>query len=93
MDNEVIKENLKKEDTWLRGFYMLIFFFALNIAETIMIACILFQFVSTILTGNRNENIEDFTGRLVQYITGLFNYLGYHSEDKPFPFGEYPSDA
>lgn len=87
-----IKENVKRRDTWIRGLYMLLFLVIYSLAEIIIAAVVVFQFVSKIITGNANQRLLNFGQSLSTYIYQTMRYFTYNSEDKPFPFGQWPED-
>lgn len=91
MDKKKIQGNMKKQSTWLRGFYMLIFIIAYGIAETIIFTIVAFQFLASLIIGKPNERLTGFGKQLSKYIYHLMLYLTYNEEEKPFPFGEWPN--
>lgn len=89
MDNDQIKNNVQKPDTWIRGLHMLILFIALRIAEIILYAMIIFQFGMTLFTGKRNQDLEKLSAKLSHYIKNVFLYLSFNTDARPFPFDEW----
>jgi hypothetical protein len=57
MSNDV-KENLKSQSTWMRGLYMLIFAVFYTIAEILLYAIIVFQFLLMLFTAETNERLR-----------------------------------
>jgi len=88
-----VKENIKTGSTWKRGLYMLLFAIIYGIAELVLFAVILFQFVSMVLLQKTNERLIDFSRELIAFIREIYLYLTYNSEDKPFPYREWPSEG
>lgn len=88
--DEDIKKNLKDKSNWLRGLYILLFVVIYNVAEIVLMAVVVFQFVFKIVTGELNEKILAFSGSLVQYITQIFRFITYRDETLPFPFSDWP---
>ena len=78
---EEIKERLQRNETWQRGLYMLFF----------IIAIILFQFITIILTGSTNEQLLKFGQNLSTYLYQITQFLTFNSEEHPFPFSKWPS--
>ena len=85
-----IKQHMKQQSTWVRGFYILVFAFIYSIAEIVLAAVVFFQFLTTLFTGNRNERLLTFGDNLGTFIYQVIKYLTYNSDDKPFPFDEWP---
>ncbi len=77
--------------TWLRGIFMLIFFAIVYYFIILLIAAIaLFQFGSVLFTGKLNVWLLDFGRSLSTYSQQIVSFLTYNSEQKPFPFSNWP---
>jgi len=90
MDEE-IKEKLSNTSTWLRGLYLLLFIFILEITKLVTAALALFQFFNTLFTGASNERLSQFGQTLSRYMAQTVLFLSYSTEEKPFPFTDWPS--
>ncbi|HEY5602954.1 MAG TPA: DUF4389 domain-containing protein [Gammaproteobacteria bacterium] len=88
--NSEIKQHLKARDTWLRGMYILIFAVIFSISEVVLGAVVFFQFLTTLFTGVKNERLLVFGNNLSTFVYEVLKYLTYNSDDKPFPFDEWP---
>ena len=89
---EETKENLKRSSTWLRFIFMVLFAIFYSIAAWLLVILIVFQFIVTLITASPNERLKPFSRQLTQYIYDIFMYLSYNSENKPFPFSDWPAD-
>ena len=89
MSNEV-SENLKSQSTWIRGLYMLLYFFFSRLAEIVLGAVILFQFLLRLFTGETNERLRKLGQGLSTYVYQCFQFLSFNSEYRPYPFGAWP---
>jgi hypothetical protein len=87
---EEIKQRLQKNETWQRALYMLFFIFIYGISKFLVIGVMLFQFFTTILTGNVNEQLLRFGQNLSTYLYQITIFLTYNSEQRPFPFSAWP---
>jgi hypothetical protein len=87
---EEIKQRLQKNETWQRALYMLFFIFIYGISKFLVIGVMLFQFLTTILTGNVNEQLLRFGQNLSTYLYQITIFLTYNSEQRPFPFSAWP---
>ena len=85
-----IKHNIKKQSTWIRGLYMLLFTVFSRIAEVVLYAVILFQFLLKLLTGDTNERLRKLGQSLATYIYQILQFLNFNSDDHPYPFGVWP---
>lgn len=88
-----IKNNLTEKQTWIRGLYMLLFAACYSIAELILFAIIIFQFILTVLTRNSNDRLLKLGQSLSTYIYQIMLYLTFNSEQLPYPMGAWPKGA
>ncbi len=85
-----MKENVKRRDTWIRGLYMLLFLLLYSLAEIVIAAVVVFQFISKAITGKTNQRLLEFGQSLSLYVYQAMRFFTYNSEEKPFPFGPWP---
>ena len=90
MDDD-LKQNLTAGETWIRGLFILLFAFALVIARFVTGAVVVIQFLFTVFTGQVNDNLKIFGASLARYVYNCLLFVTYNSDDKPFPFGEWPA--
>lgn len=90
MDNEELKHNLTSGNQWMRLLYMVLFAFLLEIAGLVMLAVVVLQFLFSIFTGIPNDNLRRLGDQIASYIFQTLQFLIYNTEEKPFPFAEWP---
>lgn len=88
--NEQLKSNLKSSKHWLRLVFMLIFAAILQLASLVMWVLVIAQFLFSLITGEDNQNLRKFGHSLSVYIFDTLKFLTYTSEEKPFPFADWP---
>ncbi|UCE89137.1 MAG: DUF4389 domain-containing protein [Pseudomonadota bacterium] len=93
MSDREIKKNIKAHDTWLRGFFILIFAIIWSLAEIVLAALVVFQFVSLLLTAGTNERLLEFSRSLCTYIYEIARYVTFNEDERPYPFAPWPSGA
>lgn len=91
MDPE-LKENLTAQETWIRGLFLLLFAFILGVAKVVTGAVVVLQFLFTVFSGAVNPNLQQFGASLSRFTYQVMLYLTYNSDEKPFPFKEWPSE-
>ncbi len=79
--------------TWKRGFFMVLFWVILRITEFVVIGVGLAQFVLKLSTGSIHPKIQAFGDSLTTFAHQLFAFLTYNSDEKPFPFREWPKST
>ena len=88
--NPELKQRLTASETWLRGLFIVIFAVIYSIAEVVLVAVVVFQFLATLFTGETNARLRAFALSLAAFIYQIVTYVTFNSEEKPFPFGPWP---
>lgn len=78
------------ESIWIRGLYMLLFVLIYGVAEVVVVAVACIQFGWVVVTEERNPRIERFGTSLSAFVYQLVRFWTFVSDDKPFPFGDWP---
>jgi hypothetical protein len=82
--------NQDEQGIWLRGLYMLLFVVIYGVAEVVVCAVALVQFGWFVALGERNTRLQRFGESLSEFVRDIVRYWTFCSEDKPFPFAEWP---
>ena len=90
MKNDELKRNLTSGNQWVRLIYMVLFGICLQIAGWVLLAVVVLQFLFSIIGGKANDNLRRFGDQLASYIYQAVQFLIYNSDEKPFPFAEWP---
>ena len=92
MLTENFKNRIKDPYMTKRAAYMLVFIVLFTaIIDTLLPAVILVQVIHLMITGKRNRQLS-WVGKIItDYSCAVLHYLTFATEDKPFPFGEWPS--
>lgn len=88
--NAEVKENIIQQSTWVRGLYMLLFSLFYSIAEFVLFAIVIFQFLLVLFTGDTNPRLKKLGQSIATYIYQIIQYLTFNSEYKSYPFGAWP---
>jgi hypothetical protein len=83
-------ERLLSAEHWLRFVFMVLFAIILSVAGYIMGLLVFLQFLWALITGEANQQLRNFGSSLSQYIFQALKFLTYNTEDKPFPFADWP---
>jgi len=79
-----------KHALWRRGLIMLLMILIFQVAGTVILAVMLFQFVMGFLVGGPLLRLVTFGRSLAIYIQQIASFLTYASEEIPFPFSDWP---
>ncbi|SMF64417.1 protein of unknown function [Alteromonadaceae bacterium Bs31] len=88
--DEQLKSNLTSGKHWLRLVYMVLFAIMLQVSLAVMWVLVVVQFLFALISGNDNRNLRKFGDSLSQFIFQAIQFLTYNSEEKPFPFSDWP---
>lgn len=87
------KTNLLDPNHWLRLLLMLLFFAAVfYVAKFIITIAMLVQWVIVLFAGEPNERLRGFTAQLNRFSYQALQFLTFNSEERPFPFSEWPTE-
>ncbi len=84
------KMSLTNIDTWIRLAYMVLFTLLLMAARVIVSIVVLVQFIFVLVFGKDNENLRNLGQGLGKWVYQTIMFLTFNSNDKPFPFDEWP---
>lgn len=88
--NDALKQSLSDKHSWTRGLFMLLFLIIFAVVELVLWGVVLFQFGHLIFTGRINQRLLDFGEDLRIYAGDTIAYLTFNTDDRPFPFDEWP---
>lgn len=86
-----IKSHLRQRSTWLRLIYMLILAVAWTVAEVVLVAVVVLQFLAKLFTGKPIDNLVDFGRSLAAYMAQIVLFETFVSEELAFPFTPWRS--
>ena len=81
-----IMHNIKDSSIWKRGLYMLLCAIFYSIAEVVVFAVVIFQFILKLFTGETNKRLLKLGQSLATYLSQVMRYLTFNSDERPFPF-------
>jgi hypothetical protein len=87
------KTHLKRQSTWMRLLYTILFAIIFNIAEFVIVVIFVIQFLSKLFTGRVNEKLQGLGQNVGAYVYEIILFFTFHSDDMPYPFGPWPSAA
>ena len=88
-----IKTSIMAVSTWQRGLFMLLFAVAYGVAELLLFVTAVFQFLCLLVTGKTLDRLRIFGENLGRYFYQIVRYLTFNTEEKPYPFSDWPGAA
>jgi len=74
----------------IRALFMLAFWIASRVVLTIVAVLALFQLICSLVTRSPNDKIMRFGKNLGVYLSQIVDFLTYNTEQKPWPFQDWP---
>ena len=82
----------KNSSTLSRIFFTLLFGLIGWIAVWIFCFVVIIQFGFLLVTGKTNINLKAFNKEVGLYLNDMIRYLSFQTDEKPFPFRDWPYD-
>lgn len=84
------KTYLLNSETWIRLLYMIVFGLLSILARMVVWIVAVLQFLLVLITGADNKNLRDLGQGASKWTYQAFLFLTFNSDDKPFPFSDWP---
>lgn len=81
----------KYESIALRIFWMLVFVLVWQGAQLLLGALVLVQLIYRLFYGAPSANLMNFGDSLSQYLAQIGRFGSFHSDQKPWPFADWPA--
>ena len=85
------KVELQTVPRWLTALYMIFFLLAFAVGESILGFVAVVQFLWLLITGGPNLALRRFGMSLSRWFADVVRFLTCASDDKPFPWKDWPS--
>jgi len=90
MEDEVL-DHVKDRNVWMRVLFMLLFGAVYYVSAMVLTALVIAQFLFVVITGRKNDRLLGFGAQLSAFFYQIITYLTYNSEERPFPFTDWPA--
>lgn len=88
--NNDSKARITDPDLWIRLLYMILFAALTWLSRLVLCVIGLLQFLVVLISGAENRSLRDFSASLAEWTLRAFRFICFNSEQKPFPFDEWP---
>jgi len=88
--DQALKEKLTAKDKWLRALYIILFGIILEIIKLVTWGVGILQFVMVLITDKPIQRLLELSKHLGQYAAQIIHFISYNSEEKPYPFSDWP---
>jgi len=87
---EEFETNERRNAGLSRALYTILFLIIIRLISMVLFVIAITQFIYSWLTGEPNEKILYFTEGLAEYSKQLVSYVGFNTDEKPWPVGDWP---
>lgn len=75
----------------LRILWIALFVLVWRVAELVLLATVLVQLAYRVFSGRPNVDVMNFGDSLSQYLAQMGRFASFHSDEKPWPFADWPT--
>lgn len=86
-----IRTTASSDAFWLKTLYVIGFFLVFRIMDVVLLLLTVTQWIFQLLTGSANPALVRFGVGLSLFLAQITRFLSGATEDKPFPFQDWPS--
>lgn len=86
------KKNITSDSFWLRSIFIIAFFVVYRLLDIVLLLSTVGQWLFTLFTGKSHPDLRRFGASLGLYLQQISYYLTAASDEKPFPFSDWPKD-
>lgn len=87
-----LKQKLTRPSIWMRLVYMIVLAIAFNVAELVIFAVVVFQFLVSLFIGKPNARLTRLGSNLARYVQQIVNFMTFATSERPFPFSAWPNE-
>jgi len=80
----------ERQSIWVRGLLMLLFVLIYGVAEVVVATVAIIQFAWAASTEEPNPRLAAFGASLSVFVCDVVRYWTFDTEEKPFPFADWP---
>lgn len=86
-----LKSRLLSAEQWLRFMFMALFAAIACVAAYVLFILVVVQFLFALFTGKDDNRLRGFGYSLAEYFFQIFSFLTYNTNNKPYPFSDWPA--
>lgn len=83
-------ENYQGQPGWQRVLFVALFWIVSYVAQMVVAAVAVAQCVFVLVSNNPNSHLLKFGDSLGKYIHDILRYVTFNSDQRPFPFTDFP---
>ncbi len=85
-----VETNGREKPGLARALFILLYLIIIRLISMVLFVIAITQYIYSWLTGEPNDKIMYFTESLAEYSKQLVSYVGFNTDERPWPVGEWP---
>lgn len=91
MSNKSGTPAYKQDAHWLRVLYNIMFYVIYKIVDLVIFGVLVIQLVISTFADSPNKQLQEFGAALSLYVKQIVSFISFASDEKPYPFSDWPS--
>lgn len=87
-----VETNGRERPGLSRALYTILYLIIIRLISMVLFVIAITQYIYSWLSGEPNEKILYFTESLAGYSKQLVSYVGFNTDEKPWPIGDWPDN-
>lgn len=88
-----MKKTIESDAFWIKTLFIFLFSVIYRILDLVVLFLVVVQWGFTLVTGEKNPALGQFSESLATYIAQIVRYITGNDESKPFPFTDWPASS
>ena len=84
-------EMIEREKGISRVLFTLLYLIIGRVIAMVIFVIAITQFIYLWVSGEPNDKILEFSGRLAEYSKQIVTYVSFNTDEKPWPVGDWPT--
>lgn len=84
------KDTVTSDSFWVKTLFVVMFFLVYRVLDIVLLLATLGQWLFTLITGSPHPSLVKFGASLGLYLQQITFFLTSVSDDKPYPFQDWP---
>lgn len=78
---------------WERVLFVALFWVIFYVSQIVIAAVVVGQCLFMLIGGKPNDHLTQLGDKLSQYINEILRFMTFNSDQKPFPFSDFPKSV
>lgn len=91
MSDKPGKPAYKQDAHWLRILYNILFYVIYKLVDLVIFAILVLQIIISTFMDEPNKKLQEFGLSLSLYVKQIVAFISFSSNDKPYPFSDWPA--